>query len=343
MPTINPLAGQGAAAIGMTSGVDRTSGTQGTRATESSLPTTGTGSLDALFEADLPDLPISMRGVSLDQMMKAISDEARRAGIQSAVDGLEVQGDELKAAHEEKLQALKEQIDELSKKSFWSSFCKVFQVIGVVVGAIASVATIAVGALTANPLLIAAGVLGTAMAIDSTLSLATDGKVSLTAGFTELGKVCGMSDEAAQWFGFGMTMGITLISVCVGFGAAGAASGAAKTAEAAANGVAKAAKGLDAMAKISSASNIASGVAGVGTGIGNAVLATVDYKIANLKANSVDIDAVLEQLRSTMKVSQDFIESQMKVAENLMDDVMDIVEDCNATATSLLTAAPTAA
>ena len=33
----------------------------------------------------------------------------------------------------------------------------------------------------------------------------------------------------------------------------------------------------------------------------------------------------------------------MKVAENLMDDVMDIVEDCNATATSLLTAAPTAA
>ena len=293
MTTINPLAGQGAAAIGVTSGVDRTSGTQGTRATESSLPTTGTSSLDALFEADLPDLPISMRGVSLDQMMKAISDEARRAGIQSAVDGLEVQGDELKAAHEEKLQALKEQIDELSKKSFWSSFCKVFQVIGVVVGAIASVATIAVGALTANPLLIAAGVLGTTMAIDSTLSLATDGKVSLTAGFTELGKVCGMSDEAAQWFGFGMTMGITLISVCVGFGAAGAA----KTAEAAVQGATKAAKGLDAMAKISSASNIASGVAGVGTGIGNAVLATVDYRIANLKANSVDIDAILEQLR----------------------------------------------
>ena len=227
MPTINPLAGQGVDAIGMTSGVDRTSGTQGTRATESSLPTTGTGSLDALFEADLPDLPISMRGVSLDQMMKAISDEARRAGIQSAVDGLEVQGDELKAAHEEKLQALKEQIDELSKKSFWSSFCKVFQVIGVVVGAIASVATLAVGALTGNPLLIAAGALGTAMAIDSTLSLATDGKVSLTSGFTELGKACGMSDETAQWFGFGMTMGITLISVCVGFGAAGATAATA--------------------------------------------------------------------------------------------------------------------
>lgn len=343
MSTINPLANQGVGTIGGSLGLDRLNQTQGTRGINSTIPNVGKDSVDSLFEMSLPDLPASMRGVSLDQIMKAIADEARRAGVQSAVESLEVQGDELRAAHEEKLEALKKQIDELSQKDFWSGFCKVFQVIGTVIGAIASVATTVVGALTGNPLLIAAGVIGATMAIDSTLSLATDGKVSIAAGFTELGKACGMDDEAAKWFGFGMNMFITVASIVVGFGAAGAASAASKTVETAAQTASKTADALSAMAKISAGTNMASGVTGIASGVGSAALTVIEYKIANLKADQVDIDALLEQLRAAMKASERFIESEMKAAEALMNDVMNIVEDCNTTATALLTAAPTTA
>lgn len=336
---INPFASQGIGSLCASEGATRLNNTQGTPGINNTVPSIGQNVLNSIFEADLPDLPASMRGVSLEQIMKAIADEARRAGVQSAVEALEVQGDELKAAHEEKLEALKKQIDEMSQKDFWSGFCKVFQIIGAVVGAIASVATTVVGAITGNPFMVAAGVIGATMAIDSTISLATDGKASIAAGFTELGKACGMDDETAKWFGFGMNMAITVVAIGVSFGVAGGVSAASK-------GVDTAAKSMEALAtlsKISVASNAATGITGVASGVGSAVLAVIDYKIANIKADQIDIDALLEQLRSTMKASEKFIESEMKTAETLINQVMDIVEDCNATATSLLTVAPTTA
>ncbi len=299
-----------------------------------SLPA-GTASDPILNNLDLPDLPLSMRGVSIDQLLTAISDEARRNGVQSAVNNIETQGEAMEAENAKKLEEIKKELDKLKNQSFWQKFCKVFQVIGAVIGAIASAATIVAGAMTGNPLLIAAGVVGMVSTIDSAVSLASDGKYSIAAGFTALGKKCGMSDEAAQWLGMGVSLGITLTSVALGFGAAGVANSASK--------VADASKLLNVISKATAATNIASGVTGIGSGVGQIGLTVAQYQVAQSKAKQVDIDAILEGLRNTIKMNEALIEEELKAADDLISAVNDIVEDCGQTATAILTAAPATA
>ncbi len=288
---------------------------------------------------ELPDLPLSQRGISIDTLLSAISDEDRRNSIQQAVDSIEKKGEDLKASSEKKLAALKEKLEELKNQSFWDGFCKVFKVIGMIVGAIAAAATTAVGIMTGNPLLIGAGAVGLLMVGDSLLSTLTDGKVSISAGFEKLGKAFGMSDEAAKWFAFGMQMAIVVATTVVSFGAAAGSSGAGIS-QAAETGAKTA---LDALSKISAVSEMANGVTTVGQGVGSIALAVVSYSIAKLEAKSVDIDAILEQLRNQMKMEQDLIEAEMNAADKLMSAVKDIIEDCSQTATAVLTASPSAA
>lgn len=283
-----------------------------------------------------PNLPApSLSGVSIDSLLKAVAEEARRAGVQSAVEALGVQGDEIKAENAKKLEEIAKQIEEMKSQSFWDKLLGVFKIIGAVIGAIASVATTVVGAMTGNPLLIAAGAIGIAMTVDNIVSQATDGKVSLAAGFTKLGEACGMSEDAAKWFGFGMGLGITFATVCVSFGAAGASAVTSSSQTVA--------SGLSAMSKVSSATNIASGVVGVGTGISNAGLTVAQYRIAQSEAAKVDIDAILEMLRANFESTQDLIEAELEATNNLMSKVKEIVSECSETSTAILTGAPTTA
>lgn len=339
MTTVNGVTNTDASlyAFGVGS-LGQTRGTQGTN----EVPPSGQALQSELDAMELPDLPPSMGGLSLDTLLSAIADEERRNGIQSAVDSIETHADAVDAENAKKLEELKKQLDEMKNQSFWQKFCKAFQIIGMIVGAIASVATIAVGALTANPALIAAGVVGAVMTVDSIVSTASDGKYSIAAGFTALGKACGMSDEAANWFGFGMNMAIMVAGIAVSFGAAAgtsAATAGSKVAEASAN----ATKALNAMSKISTLGNFGSGVTGVGQSVGSAALAVVNYNISKIEANKVDIDAILENLRNNIKMNEDLIEEEMKAADALMTDVKEIVEDCNQTAAAILTVSPSAA
>lgn len=300
---------------------------------------------EILSSMDLPQLPASaasLSGVSLDTLLQALADEARRNGVQSAVDNIEQQGEVMQAESEKRLEQIKEQIEQLQKSDFWSSFCKVFSVIGTVVAAVASAATIAVGALTANPVLIGAGIVGAAMSVDGILSTATDGKVSIASGFTALGKAVGMSDEAAKWFGFGMNMAIVVAGIAVSFGASAVASGSS-TAATIAEMSEKASKTVSALATVSTGTNIASGVTGAGQAVGNAALTVVNYNLSKIEAKKLDIDAILEGLRNAIKMNQDLIEEELKAADNLIADVKQIVEDCRQAATAILTASPSAA
>lgn len=298
---------------------------------------------EILSSMDLPQLPASsLSGVSMDTLLQALADEARRNGVQSAVDNIEQQGEVMQAESEKRLEQIKEQLEQLQKSDFWSSFCKVFSVIGTVVAAVASAATIAVGAMTANPILIGAGIVGAAMSVDGILSTATDGKVSIASGFTALGKAVGMSDETAKWFGFGMNMAIVVAGIAVSFGASAVASGSSTAATIAEMGE-KASKTVSALATVSTGTNIASGVTGAGQAVGNAALTVVNYNLSKIEAKKLDIDAILEGLRNAIKMNQDLIEEELKAADNLIADVKQIVEDCGQAATAILTASPSAA
>ena len=339
MTTVNGVTNTDASlyAFGVGS-LGQTRGTQGTN----EVPPSGQALQSELDAMELPDLPPAMGGLSLDTLLSAIADEERRNGIQSAVDSLETHADAVDAENAKKLEEIKKQLDEMKNQSFWQKFCKVFQIIGMIVGAIASAATIVAGALTANPALIAAGVVGAVMTVDSIMSVASDGKVSIAAGFTALGKACGMSDETAKWFGFGMNMALVVAGIAVSFGAASgtsAASAGTKVIDAGA----KAAKAVNLMNTVSTFSNYGSAATGIGQSIGNAALAVVNYNISKIEAKKVDIDAILENLRNNIKMNEDLIEEEMKAADALMTDVKEIVEDCNQTAAAILTVSPSAA
>lgn len=316
-----------------TTATDGTTPTGNTQATQSSTPVASMTYADLKEYLGLPDLPNPcMEALSIETLVSALNNEARRQGVQAAVNDIEVKGDRMAAENEKKLEEIAKQLEESRNQSFWDKFCKVFQVIGAVFGAIASVATIALGAVTGNPLLIAAGVLGAIATIDSVVSLASDGKYSIAAGLTELGKAMGMSDEAAQWFAFGVQMLVTITTIALSFGAAATAS-SAKVADM----VAKAGKALDVLAKTTTIANIGQGITGMASAVGSTGKTISAYNAAMAEANKVDIDAILERLRSIIEVDEEFVQHQMEEAQALDEACSDIVEGCAETNTAILT------
>lgn len=319
-----------------TSGTDKTSSTTGSTA----LPDADEQTLQALLsELGLPDLPISSSSLSLDTLLNAIGDDVRRQACRDGVASLELKGEQQAEINEKELQEIADRLEEMKKKSVANGFLKAFQIIGAIVGAIASAASIVAGALTGNPLLIAAGVVGMAMTIDSVVSLSSDGKYSIAAGFTELGKKMGMSDEAAQWFGFGVNMAIMVASIAVSFGA-----GFASSASGIANATSQSMQKLVQISSIASkVTNIASGVTSMGTGAATIAGAVFDYNISQSQADSKELEAILERLREAIKMDRDLVESEMERANDLMSKVREIVGECVDAQAAILGAAPTMA
>lgn len=326
-------------------GANYTTTTSSTNKTSS--PSGGTTIPDAdeqvlqalLAELGLPDLPVSSSSLSLDTLLNAIGDDVRRQACRDGVASLELKGEQQAEINEKELQEIADRLEEMKKKSVANGFLKAFQIIGAIVGAIASAASIVAGALTGNPLLIAAGVVGMAMTIDSVVSLASDGKYSIAAGFTELGKKMGMSDEAAQWFGFAVNMAIMVVSIGISFGA-GFASSAGSIANITSQTAQKAAQITSIASKVT---NIASGVTSMGTGAATIAGSVFDYNISRSQADSKELEAILERLREAIKMDQDLVESEMERANDLMSKVREIVGECVDTQAAILGAAPTMA
>lgn len=316
--------------------VDQTQGEGKVQGNVSSLPSTSASALDGILQdLELPTLPVSMRGIQIDQIMTALANEARRNGVRDAVDSISTHGDEIKAENDKKLEKIQQEMKKLEKEDFWDGFCKVFKIIGLAFAAVGSIATTAVGVMSGNPALIAAGVVGAVMTIDGIVSVATDGKYSIASGFTALGKTMGMSDEAAKWFGFGMNLAIMLAGIAVSFGASATMSGG-KMAE-------SAGQALGHMAKIGAYSNIGAGVSNAGNAVGQIGLAVVQYGLSKVRAEKLDIDAILETLRNNIKMNEELIQVQMDTAEALINDVIDIVNNCEETANTILVASPSVA
>jgi hypothetical protein len=187
-----------------------------------------------------------------------------------------------------------------------------------IVGAIASAATIALGAITGNPLLVAAGVIMAVMVVDSIVSEASDGKYSIAAGVAAIAKECGASEETAKWIGFGVSMTIMLVGVILSFGAAGAGSAAQASTTA-----------MNVIAKVTSASNIVSGITAMGNGACTIAGAVFDYQIAQSQARTKDLEAILERLRLATETEESFLKFILEKFQNLQSAVNELVEKSN--------------
>lgn len=285
---------------------------------------------------DLPQLASPSGSLSLDTLLKALGDEVRRQTCRDGVNSLEMKAEEQKEINQKELQEIAERLSDMKKKGVLDGFLKAFKIIGLIVGAVASAASVVAGALTANPLLIAAGVAGAVMTVDSIVSMASDGKYSIAAGFTELGKAMGMDDDAAQWFGFGMNMAIMVVTIGVSLGA-GFASSASSMANISSQGINSAAKIVSTTAQVT---NIASGVNQVATGATTIAGAVVDYNIGKSQARSKELQAILERLRQSIETEKALVEAEMERANNLLADVREIVENCVSTQSVILSANP---
>ena len=274
--------------------------------------------------SDLPRLaPPTAGGLSLETLAQMISNETRTQATKDGVASIEAKGKERAEINEKKLEEIMDRLDSMKSKGILDIFKKIFSVIGVIIGAIASVATIAAGVMTGNPLLIVGGGVMFAMSINSAMSLATDGEVSISAGITAGLKKLGVPEDIAGYIGMGVELAITLVG--------SAASTAKQT--------------LSKVADIAlKATNIASGVVQMGSGATDVAGSVYDYKISTSYADTKELEAILERIQQAQDMELDFLKGIMERAEKMVEDVNNVIEGCTESQTAILTnVAPTMA
>jgi hypothetical protein len=274
----------------------------------------------ALLTDALPKLavPFLAGNLSLEELVKAVGMETARITARSGVDTLKAKAAETEEANQKKLEEIQKQLETLHKKAKLGPFMKALKWIGMALGAIAAVATAAIGAVTANPLLIAGAAIMLTMTVNSVMSEASGGKVSISAGVAALARQCGASKEAAQWIGMGVEIGITILGAALSFGA-GFAGSAAKTAEMAGRAALIA-------ARVSQFSSLASGLTTMtqgGVGIADAVYSS---DITKSKATQKELEAILARIVEAQDIETQFLESVLKRAEELLAAVQEIVQ-----------------
>ena len=284
--------------------------------------------------SDLPRLaPPTAGGLSLETLAQMISNETRTQATKDGVASIEAKGKERAEINEKKLEEIMDRLDSMKSKGILDIFKKIFSVIGVIIGAIASVATIAAGVMTGNPLLIVGGGVMFAMSINSAMSLATDGEVSISAGITAGLKKLGVPEESAGYIGMGVELAMTLVGVGLTMG--GSFGSAASTAK----------QTLSKVADIAlKATNIASGVVQMGSGATDVAGSVYDYKISTSYADTKELEAILERIQQAQDMELDFLKGIMERAEKMVEDVNNVIEGCTESQTAILTnVAPTMA
>jgi hypothetical protein len=271
--------------------------------------------------------PLPYRGtLSLEQLVQAVGGETRRLIVQQALEGITLKGDEIKALNDKKAEEIQKQLAQLEKKEKLNPFIKALKWVGMALGVIGTGVVIAAGAITGNPLLIAGGVIGAAMLINSIASEVSDGKYSIGAGAGAIAKKCGASEKTAHWIGFGIELGIALAGAGLTIGGA-FASATSQTAS----------QAMKVMSIMAGSTSVFGGATAAGQGAVQIIAAGYDYKIAQAKAEMQDLQAILERVQTAMQTESDLLESVVQRTEELLGTVREIVRDTLAAQTTILT------
>jgi hypothetical protein len=307
--------------------------------------------------SQLPNLPDpSGSPLSLESLVKALGEEDRRLAVQSGLKDIESNSKERKEYFDKQIKEIETRaakMAEKTKKSFWS---KLFSWVTTIVSVIAAAATVAAGILSANPLLIAGGIILSVMAVDGIVSQASDGKYSLAAGVGEIAKKCGASDATAQKIGMGVSIGITVLGVALSLGASGMqayrgyqlgklASDAARVgsqvtqaaAEAMTQAAVKATSTLGKVVKaVEAGSALFQAAASIGKGALQIEVGKLDRDITSSWANSKEFRAILDRIAQAIETESDFIDSHLKRSRSLYDTIMNIINESNQTQHTIL-------
>jgi hypothetical protein len=325
---------------GRTDITDGTPGTGGSAVLPGDLPPVGSGTGQKnLLSLNLPILPpSSLGGISLEVLVEAIGAKERQTAVQSGLQALKTNADARDKANAEKMKKIKENLETLEKKAKLKPVLKAFKILGMILGAIAAVASLVIGIVTVNPLLIAGGAILTVMTANSILSEASDGKYSISAGIAAAAEKLGADKSTAQWIGMGFELALTITGCAFTLGGSFGAAGA-KALEAAAKSAEISGKVMQIAGITAKVSAVAGGISSIGTGVAQGVDAGFDYWITTNKAEQKELQAIMERITQSTAMETDFIEAMMKRTAELLEQVTRIVKENIAAQTTLLTGA----
>ncbi len=318
----------GVGEIGQTQNSGRTSGVPG-----SSLPDAQTllKLMDGLPALAQPDGKFAnmqfaeLSALGSEAIMSMLGFEERKSAVDSGISSIETHRQERAAVNEERIKNLQEQAEKAEKSANMSGIQKVFSAIKMAFSALAAIGSIVLGAMSGNVLMVMGGVLLALATVDQIASEASDGKVSLAAGFAAAAKATGGNETAASIAGsvVSMLIGLTGALMSAGAGSQGLTNGVRQVAN---------------LAK--SVSSVVSGLAEIGNGTVNIVKATYDSAITNLQAQALNLDAILMRIQQASDMDTNQLKKIMEKCEAMVEGTKEMLTDCNQTMNTVLGGAP---
>lgn len=248
--------------------------------------------------------------------------------------------EQLKAREAENLQRARKQEDEQARaeaaQKKTGCIGKVFKWVGAAVAAVASAVVVAVGLLTANPMLVVAGIIGLAMTIDSMVGLATGhsamGSVIETVGNAVASALVavGVSEQLARQIG----MIVATIAVVVASMAVSIASGNIGGAVQSINQAAMIAKQVAEVVEV--VGQLAGMVGQLTENIGHIIVANIMIGVAELLAAIENSLFGSEVLRELLGKVRDAAADLDRTALDLMQRMSDVIHDDSRTARHVL-------
>ena len=293
---------------------------------------------------------LSMGGLSLETLLDAVGFEQRRTECKAGISSLKARAEERAEANAEKIKNIQEELEKSKQGGFLNGLLKAFKVIGMVLGAIGSVAMIAAGAAGlaaggSGAALMAVGLAMLYMTIDSAVQMGTDGKVGIGLGSAvgAIVKAAGGSESAVKWTQFAVDLAASIaLAVVGGFAAAGKIGGSAVSA--AADATAKATATADKIQKAASitarAATIAGGANTVAQGATSIASAVNEKDISFLQAQQKRLQAILEKIAIANDLDIEHIKEMMQRSEQTLQTVSDIVQEGAQTNTAIVSGSP---
>ena len=280
-----------------------------------------------LPELDAPKASFSGSAIMnmSQEAMEAIMNMAEREmALDSGKTAIKARAERRKTVNEQRVNDLKEQVEEAEKSSIWDKLVGVFKaigaIVGIIVGAVAMVAAVSTGNVVMG---IGAGLL-LLSSLDSAASAISGGKVSIAAGIASIDK----DSAVAKWIGLGISLAIGITgAIMTGVGAAQASASLANSLSLTAS-------------KVGSA---ASGFTQVVSGAGGIVSAVYKNDYENLNADIKKLQAILQRLKAADDSDTEQIKKILEKAQSVADGVKKMVDDCNETMHNLVAASPSMA
>jgi hypothetical protein len=217
--------------------------------------------------------------------------------------------DKLKEA-ETKIQ---EAIDKRNSASIWDKIKIGFQALGALIAIVAGILIAPVCPL-AGGCLIAVGIIGMVMVVDSIIKETTSSGLGMIG---HLAKACGASDEEAAWADLGFSCALALASIILSI--------VAMRPDQMAQGIINMTQAV---------TSIASGVIAIGIGAGDITTGLIKYEAAKLDAEGKKQQAEGQEMQALIQQLDDFIDQALQRLmassdrfNQMLEDLMSAIQD----------------